>query len=105
MNDQALQQLADRAEAYRDLGRSEQALPLLHQALALSPQDGSLLCQLAATYIHLKDWNRALEYANQAVMTDPSEEWGHRLCSIALRYLGLYDEALREIGRASCRER
>ena len=86
--------LRARAQALFDVGRYKEALPLLHRALAIDPEDGELLCMLSFTCVHLEEYKDAMEWADKAVAVDPEEEWGHRLRSVILMRLGKIKPAL-----------
>ena len=64
------------------MGRYQEAVPLLHQALAIDAENSDILCMLAYVYVSLEEYRPALEWASRAVAVDPGEEWGHRLRSV-----------------------
>ncbi|TME72181.1 MAG: tetratricopeptide repeat protein [Chloroflexi bacterium] len=89
--------MSSQAQAARSLisvGRPGDALRVLLQALASSPEDADLHCLLANAYIALNRPKEALDAATQAVLLAPQEEWAHRLRSIALRQLGRKKESV-----------
>lgn len=78
-----------------DVGRPEEAIPLLHQALARSPEDSQILHHLSIAYLQLGDSSEALEFASQAVAAEPDDAEGHRLRSLALHAMGKRAPALK----------
>ncbi|MFW2372487.1 MAG: tetratricopeptide repeat protein, partial [Gammaproteobacteria bacterium] len=62
----------DQAEALMDLGRYEQAIPLLSNSLAQSPDDERLHCRLADAYFSLHDYTQAESFAQRALHLDPN---------------------------------
>ena len=79
-----------RADLLMEVGRNGEALPLLDQALRLSPDNARLMCRTSLAHFNLKDYQRALEFANRAIEADPNEEWGHRLRSVVFMRLAKY---------------
>lgn len=75
-------QLKRRAQAALDVGRYREAIPLLHNALAIDAENGEILCMLSYACVNLEEYAPALEWANRAVAVNPGEEWGHRLRSV-----------------------
>ena len=63
------------------MGRPKEAIPLLHQALALSPADADLLCRLSSAYYRLGEWKQALKFAEEAIAAEPQTAWAHALRS------------------------
>lgn len=94
-DDQEVDNLIEQAKALLDIDRAKEALTLLHQAARLEPSSIRVLGNLSYAYLKLGDWKEALNYGNQTVLADPKEEWGHRLCSAALRCMGNHPESLR----------
>lgn len=93
MNEEAKNLLAQ-ARIQSDFGRKAEATVLLLRALALDPNNGTLLCHLAVAYYHAEQWDNMLARAEKAVAASPSEEWPHRLHSIALLHLDRLEESL-----------
>ena len=81
--------LLARIAVLADLGRWRDALPLLHEALALDPSNPAALGQLARARLGTDDHRGALEAADQLVAVRPDGDWGHRLRSIALHGRGV----------------
>jgi len=67
----------DRAEALIELGRYEQALPLLAQSLAGTPDDDWLHCRMADVYYHLNQLDKAMEHAGRALHLNPQSDHPH----------------------------
>ncbi len=87
-------QLKRRAQAALDVGRYRDAIPLLHNALAIDAENGEILCMLSYAYVNLEEYTPALEWANRAVAVDPGEEWGHRLRSVIFMRTSRMKDAL-----------
>lgn len=76
----------DEAEALMELGRYEQAVPLLAKSLAQSPDDAHLHCRLADAWFALEDMGKAQDFAHSALHLDPNSDHAHfRLTWISLR--------------------
>ena len=90
-----VEMLRDRARILCELGRYKEAIPLLHQALGMVPDDADLLCRLCSVHYHLKEWKQALKYADSAVAADPNSAWGHALRGQVLLVRNRNREAVR----------
>jgi tetratricopeptide (TPR) repeat protein len=95
VHDDTLNNLLEKADSLIDVERANEALTLLQEAARLAPDNSDVLCRMSVAYITLEEWNAALNNSNLAVIASPDEEWGHRLCSIALLKLGNPHEGLR----------
>ncbi len=78
-----------RARALLEVGRWEQAQEVLGGYLAGAPQSVEALCLLARSHQLARNFQAMLAAANQAVAAGPTNEWAHRLRSIALGKLRL----------------
>lgn len=67
----------DRADALMDLGRYEQAIPLLSKSLAESPDDDYLHCRLADAYFHLTDFAKSQDFSQRALHLNPNSDHAH----------------------------
>jgi tetratricopeptide (TPR) repeat protein len=76
-----VENLRERARLLGELGRHKEAIPLLHQALAFTPQDADLLCCLSSAHYHLREWKQALNFAEEAIAAEPQTAWAHALRS------------------------
>lgn len=76
-----------------DAGRCDEARVLLQGALAREPDDGGLWCLLALCQVRLDQPADAIAAARRAAALEPSEEWPHRLASIAYCAQGDYVNA------------
>ena len=95
--------MSAQAEAARSLvrvGRHGEAVKLLLQALASSPDDDELHCLLAQAHIGARQPAEALRAADNAARLAPDDEWPHRLRSIALRRLGKGRDAVAAAAQA-----
>lgn len=85
----------DRAEALIDLGRYDQAIPLLSRSLASSPDDDSLHCRLADVYFYIDDFSRSEKHAKTALHLNPESDHAHfRLAWIHLKTHNFRDALL-----------
>ena len=86
--------LQARADALLEIGRYQDALPLLQGGLTQFPGDARLLCRMAFAFLKMGELDQASRYANEAVGADPFEEWGHRLRSVILLESGQAAQAV-----------
>lgn len=77
-----------RAESLLELRRFAEARDLVVSLLAEEPDDADLHGLHAQALLGLDDGEGALAEGNRVVALDPESEWGHRICSVALRQLG-----------------
>lgn len=77
-----------------EIERPAEALPLFLKALEQVPEDTYSLCSVASAHYRLKEYEKSLEYANRAVLSDPEEEWAHRIRSYCLEKLNRKADAL-----------
>lgn len=75
---------AHRVQSLVELGRYAEARDAVRSLLAEQPDDPVLLGLLAQALLGLDDDRGALEVGNRLVGVAPEEEYGHRICSIAL---------------------
>lgn len=83
-----------RTSTLLELGRWQEAAQEVARYLATDPQDTRALCMHAQALLGTGDLDGALRSAGAAAATAPSEEWPHRLASLALQRLGRTDEAV-----------
>jgi tetratricopeptide (TPR) repeat protein len=83
-----------RAEALLEVGRWQQAQPLLASAIATEPTSARAACLMAKSHQLARDWHSMLAEAQRACGLDPGNEWAHRQRSFALRELGRPWEAV-----------
>lgn len=76
-----LSRSTDRADALMDLGRYEQAIPLLLQSLAQTPDDDHLLSRLSYAYYLLEDYDKAENFAQRAIHQQPNNDYAHHCLS------------------------
>jgi tetratricopeptide (TPR) repeat protein len=86
--------LSSRANALIELGRPEEAIPLLVRAIALDPDDAHTRCRFVLALMRTGKQTEALEQAEAALAVDASGEWPHRLRAILLGQQGRHKEAL-----------
>src|ERR1051325_6941569 len=86
--------LADRASILIELKRYDDAIALLHQALARDSSNCDVLCLLGLALLRSDQYESALESVERAIQADPEEEWGHRLRGVALGCLHRRREAV-----------
>lgn len=71
----------ERAEALCEIERWHEAIHELGKALADEPHNYRALCHLSRCHIQLKEYDRALMFAQKAIEIDPTQEWAFRLQS------------------------
>ena len=76
--------LRARADALLEIGRYQDALPLLQSGLTQFPGDAQLLCRMAFAFLKMGELDQASRCVNEALGADPFGEWGHRLRSVIL---------------------
>jgi tetratricopeptide (TPR) repeat protein len=86
--------LSSRANALIEMGRPEEAIPLLVRAIALDPDDAHTRCRFVLALMRVGKQTEALEQAEAALAVDASGEWPHRLRAILLGQQGRHKEAL-----------
>lgn len=86
--------LRQRAATLADLGRNQDALTTLRQAIAADQGSATAWCQLANVHLRLGDPSAALTAADTALGLEESE-WAFRLRSAALRRLRRTTQAQR----------
>jgi tetratricopeptide (TPR) repeat protein len=86
--------LSERANALIEMGRPEEAIPLLVRAIGLEPDDAHTRCRLVLALMRTDKQKEALEQAEAALSVDASGEWPHRLRAILLGQQGRHKEAL-----------
>jgi tetratricopeptide (TPR) repeat protein len=84
MTQQVSRSLYERSSALVDVGRVDEAMRLLPDAIAANPDDPLPYCLMSLCLYELGDVCRASEVANQALTHDPNHEWGLRLLALAL---------------------
>ena len=62
--------LKQRAWSLIEIDRYQEAIPLFTRALEYDPDSSHVLCGLSTAFYYLKDWDRALQYAERAVLAD-----------------------------------
>ncbi|MDH5327159.1 MAG: tetratricopeptide repeat protein [Gammaproteobacteria bacterium] len=91
----------DQAQALIELGRYEQALPLLSQALAQAPDDDWLHCRMADAYYFLDQHDNALKHARNALGLNPNNVYAlYRLSWLQLAFHD-FDGALKSATAAA----
>lgn len=93
--------LTQRAEALMGLGRTPDAIPVLLQALSLTPGRHRALCLLALAHGKMGNRAEAVRWADRATEAAPDEEWGHRLRAVHLLEQGQTKPALRAAEEAA----
>jgi tetratricopeptide (TPR) repeat protein len=86
--------LSSRANALIEMGRPEEAIPLLVRAIGLDPDDAHTRCRFVLALMRTGKQTEALEQAEAALAVDASGEWPHRLRAILLGQQGRHKEAL-----------
>lgn len=86
--------LLKQARVLDAFGRGSKAIPVLERALALTPWDAELLCEVAKAYFEQGEWDKCLHAAEKVLSVKPHSEWAHRLRCASLRKLSRREEAL-----------
>ncbi len=80
--------MVERAGLLVDLHRADDAVELLHRAVAAEPDSQRAWCELARAELSRGRPGDAMKAVDQALRLDPEQEWPHRIASIALGRLG-----------------
>jgi len=96
VSDEAADQLRRRAAHLCEVGRYEEAIPLLASAISIEPSDPDLRCDLAVALLHAGRMNEADDEALEAIVTAPDYERVHRVYSIVLQRRRLLKQAVDE---------
>lgn len=90
-----------RASAYTTERNYEKAVADLQVGLSISPSNTEVLDQLTITYYYnIKDYSKALEYANKLVSAEPRQANSYHARSRIYRSLKEYDNAIADITEA-----
>lgn len=88
------------AQALMDLGRHQEAVPMLQRAIAGWPDDPAPRCLLALCLLEVGQAKDAEAMARSAIGLAPDAEWPHRVRSIALRAMRKRRDSLAEAREA-----
>src|SRR3954468_1479584 len=88
------ERLRRQGQSLIDLGRSEEAIPVVRQALAGDPDSARGWCLLGLACSNLTRFHEAFEAAERATALAPDDEWAHRLRSYVLEKVGENGAAL-----------
>jgi tetratricopeptide (TPR) repeat protein len=91
----------DLGSLLQDLHRSEEALPILRQALVVNPNDARTHGTLAKTYQSLDKWQAAQAELEKAVQLSPHAAHLHYLLGRAYQKNGFTEKARSEFATAS----
>jgi Flp pilus assembly protein TadD len=86
-----------------DVKRHDDAVSLLARVIASDPENGRAWCLLATALLGARRYRDAAAAAKQAVAVSPTDEWAHRLVSIAHVNLGDAEAAVRA-AREACKQ-
>jgi tetratricopeptide (TPR) repeat protein len=89
-----------RAAALIDIGRTADAIPLLHQAIAQDPQNDQARCLLSVALFRERQYWHAEEAARGAIAAAPEHGWGWALRAVALKEMQLRPDALKSAQHA-----
>ncbi len=78
-----------------DINRAADAIALLHRAVGMAPDNQTAWCELARAELTCDEPRNALQAVNHALACDPTDEWPHRVASMALSRLGDHEGAIR----------
>jgi len=75
----------DQAQVLLELGRTEQAIPLLSRALAHEPDNDFLHCRLADAFFAMDNYASSMQHAQQALALNPNSDHAlYRMAWLAL---------------------
>jgi Flp pilus assembly protein TadD len=77
-----------------ELGRPQEALGVLEQAIASDPHNSRLWTLRAWVYERVRDWPLAVEAAKIAAAHNPQNAWAFRIMSNGYRRRGWYDQSV-----------
>ncbi len=77
-----------------DLGRPQEALEVLADAIAGDPENAQLWTLRAWAHLRLRNWDEAIEAATVAARNDPGNEWAFRIMSAGWRRRRHYPRAV-----------
>jgi tetratricopeptide (TPR) repeat protein len=83
-----VQALVDEAHSLEQQGKPRQALQLYEQAIAIDPNDSTVLARLAFGYLNRGENEQASDYASRAVAVDPASSEGWIVLGAARHALG-----------------
>ena len=89
-----------RAAALIDIGRTADAIPLLHQAIAQDPQDERARCLLGLAFLQEGKYWLAEEAARGAIAVAPEHGSGYALRALALKEMQLRPDAVKSAQHA-----
>jgi tetratricopeptide (TPR) repeat protein len=96
-----LDSIRSRIDALSDLNRHLEIIELARRGLAIAPEDGWLLGQLALSLSSSSDPRAAREVAERAVAAAPQDPWVHRVAAIVLLEAGKSKQARTHAERAA----
>ena len=67
-----------------ELGRPQEALEVLQDAIANDAENAQLWVMRAWAYQRLRDWRKAVEATEVAIHHDPRNEWAFRIMTRAI---------------------
>jgi tetratricopeptide (TPR) repeat protein len=88
------QRAFERAEALNDMGRYDEAVGVLQQALSSEPDDGDLLNLLSIVFHNLERYGDALSSAQRALAAEPDVEGARHVVVSCLWHLARRTDAL-----------
>lgn len=77
-----------------ELGRPQEALGVLEQAIASDPHNARLWVLRAWVYERVRDWHLAVEAAKVAVQHNPHDAWAFRIMSTGYRRRGWHTQSV-----------
>jgi curved DNA-binding protein CbpA len=99
-NQEAAVQARQRGESALLNGETQQALDAFSEALERSPTDAALAVQTAGLALQLRDFNRAIQFAECAAALEERDVRTRKLLGLVLRAAGKREEARRALQRA-----
>jgi len=91
----------DLGSYYYRIGKLEEALAELHQAIKLDPQYGSAMNMLAYTYVQLQKYDQAIEWFKKYALVSPADANPHDSLGDLYFNIGEFDKALEKFEEAA----
>ncbi|RTL56425.1 MAG: tetratricopeptide repeat protein [Rhodocyclaceae bacterium] len=88
------------AASFIQLGHPEMAIPVLQDALSLSPRDAELHSNLAGAYVKTSQFDEARQSALTAIEIASNNQGAYCNLGLACRHLGVWQQALAAYSRA-----
>jgi DNA-binding winged helix-turn-helix (wHTH) protein/TolB-like protein/Tfp pilus assembly protein PilF len=88
------------AQLLMDIGRAQEAFREIHRARELSPHSLIINTDVGSLYQDVRDYDQAINLYRKVIEMDANFARAHLELGRALEQKGLYEDALKEVGRA-----